>query len=58
MLLVCHLAALLAVLHGAEVCERAGVGQLVMAQLTDPVWCCFAEFGKNNMAGLVASRIF
>ena len=30
---------------------------MIKAQLTDPVWCSFAEVGKDNMADLMASRI-
>ena len=39
--------------RGAEVCERAFVEEEVGAQLTDPIWVCFAEVGKDSVAGLM-----
>ena len=52
--MVCYFAAILAVLHDAEVvCERTFVVEEVGAHLTDPVRVCFAEIGKDSVTGLV-----
>ena len=50
--LVCDVAAILAVLPGAVICGIALVAKKVGTHLADPVWVGSAEVGKDSMMGL------